>query len=294
MLLAARTAWDRPAPWRFIVVHASAGLIAALLQAGVFAVAFFPLYGPPNGHQHPGQLWMGMIAAHLPSNLLIYAALVAVRLTFAVRDRAREREAHAAALEARLVQAELSALRAQLQPHFLFNTLNGVSALIAEDPTAAQRMVARLGDLLRMTLDGGEAAEAPLAREAAFLEAYLEIERVRYPRLTAKVEIDPAAADALIPPLLLQPLVENAIRHGLAPLARAGVLTVTARRQGQRLLLEVADDGAGAAAIDPRIGLSNTRERLAQTFGGDHGFEIVTAPDEGFRVRLDLPYRAAP
>lgn len=276
--------------------HGAAGVAIALLQAGVFALLFWPVYGPPNGQHSRLDLWAGMSAAHFPSNLLIYAVLAGCAMALAAHVAARDREAHAARLEARLKQAELDALRARIHPHFLFNTLHGISALVRKDPREAERLIAKLGALLRSVLEYERQDLVPLAAEIEFLRNYLDIEGARFgQRLRSSITVDEHAAGALVPPLLLQPLVENAIRHGLSATPSAVTIEVRGSRSGNRLELGVKDDGGGAdpSALKDGIGLGNVRARLQQIFAGEQSMRIRTAEGDGFDVTLELPFRLA-
>jgi two-component system sensor histidine kinase AlgZ len=207
-------------------------------------------------------------------------------------ERMRVREAQAAARD-----AELRALRYQLNPHFLFNTLNAISTLVAERRnTDANRMLARLADLLRATLERGEVHEVALAEELALTGHYLDIEKIRLgERLVLKVKVGPDLLQAAVPALLLQPLVENAIRHGIAPRAQGGRLALCIERAGERLRLELRNDGvaagASADATRPAIGLANVRERLARLYGAAHAFDFELAPNGDCRVAISLPFR---
>jgi LytS/YehU family sensor histidine kinase len=193
------------------------------------------------------------------------------------------------------VEARLEALRMQLNPHFLFNTLHAISALIHDQPDAADRMVARLSDLLRLSLDPSKPQEVPLSEELAFLEGYLEIEQTRFSeRLQVTKVIEAGTETALVPFLLLQPLVENAIRHGIEPREERGCLAITARRQNGRLELRVRDDGPGLAKKDAKpqgIGLSNTRSRLQHLYGEQFTFELKDLVEGGLEAFISLPFR---
>jgi two-component sensor histidine kinase len=198
-------------------------------------------------------------------------------------------------LEARLARAQLQSLRLQLHPHFLFNTLNTINALIGTDRHAAERVISGLSELLRMSLSSASEQEVTLAKELELLAHYIEIQQIRFQdRLTVNFRIDPDARYALVPNLMLQPLVENAIRHGIAPRAAPGHVVVTAARHGNRLELSVVDDGVGErASRDHRdgVGLGNTRARLLSLYGSEHRFEAGGAPVGGFTVHIEIPYR---
>jgi two-component system, LytTR family, sensor kinase len=229
--------------------------------------------------------------------VLIYWSMLGVAHAFNYQRKWRQRTLKALQLEARLSQAQLQMLELQLQPHFLFNTLNGISTLIHRDPDLADRMLCRLGDLLRRTLDHAGTQEVALGRELEFLQAYLEIEQLRFgPRLHVQIRVDEEVAEARVPYLILQPLVENAIRHGLAPSGRAGVIEVRAHRCEGGLRLQVSDTGVGVpegmlARLREGIGLSNTRARLKQLYGNDHRLELRHGHPSGLVVTIDVPLR---
>jgi len=194
-------------------------------------------------------------------------------------------------LEAQLARAQLDALRMQLHPHFLFNTLHAISALQTEDPETAQRMLVRLADFLRLTLENSAVQEVSLRREIDFLSRYLEIERMRFPqRLAVEFAVDPAMLDARVPNLILQPIVENAIRHGIAAKASPGRLEVGASRRNGSLLLRVRDTGPGLTAPPTEgIGLANTRERLGRLYGTASRLSLENAPGGGLEVIIEIP-----
>jgi signal transduction histidine kinase len=231
--------------------------------------------------------------AKINNNVFLYWAILAVSQIVNYYRQARERELRASQLEARLAQTQLQILKMQLHPHFLFNTLNAISALIHQDVELADRMIARLGDLLRTTLENGDTQEVSLKQELEFIEPYLEIEKARLgARLTVGLDIDPAAMDAKVPNLILQPLVENAIRHGIAPRTEPGRIDIQARRENGFLHLAVADDGPGLAAGEPSpgIGLTNTRARLEKLYGSGHRLELTSGPRRGLRVAITIPF----
>lgn len=228
-------------------------------------------------------------------NFLIYWVIVAVSQAFDYYRRYRERELHASELEKHLVQAKLQALQMQLNPHFLFNTLHSISSLMHKDVEAADRMIMRLSDLLRAALDSADTQEVSLRKELELLQLYLGIEQIRFgDRLSVKLEVEADALEAQVPNLILQPLVENAIRHGIEPRARPGRIELHARRQADALTLEVCDNGNGIPADKPAregVGLSNTRTRLRELYGDAHRFELGSRPEGGLLIEITIPYR---
>jgi signal transduction histidine kinase len=228
-------------------------------------------------------------------DLTFYGGAVAVRHAFVYHATARDREVRASQLETRLVEAQLRALQSQLHPHFLFNTLHAISAFVRRDPDAAEAMIERLGDLLRLTLHKVGAQVVTLREELDYLAIYLDIEKIHFgSRLTVSCEIDPEVADAQVPFLILQPLVENAIRHGIGPRLAPGYITITAHSSGDRLVLSVIDSGVGLASgaidrLDGGVGLSNTRARLEHLYGDAHRFSFSSPDSGGVIVEIELP-----
>jgi two-component system LytT family sensor kinase len=244
-----------------------------------------------------GPYWPYFYFVRIHGNILSYITLVAAGYTFDVYRRYRDRELHASRLETQLTRAHLHALEMQIQPHFLFNTLNSISELVHSDPPGAELMIAQLGDLLRMTTDRTIEQEVPLSRELAFVGTYLEIERTRFQdRLSVKKQVDRDVLDCVVPNLILQPLVENAVRHGLSPRVAPGTITIMARRVDDWVRITVRDDGRGLPppeARRERVGIGNTRTRLRQTYGDAHRFEMADAPGGGTLVMIEIPYRPA-
>jgi sensor histidine kinase YesM len=230
-------------------------------------------------------------------NLLIYGVIVTIVHAFDYYQKFRERELRSLELEKHLAEAKLEALQMQLNPHFLFNTLHGISALMHKDVDMADRILSRLSDLLRRTLENTGTQEVPLKQELDFLERYLEIERTRFgDRLTVRMHIDPDTLEAQVPNLVLQPLVENAIRHGIEPHAKPGIIELRAQRKNGMLHLQVQDNGAGLAGGQPLeegIGLSNTRARLQQLYGSAHQFQLRNLTSGGLVVSITIPCRTA-
>lgn len=283
---------------RAVVFHIFAGLVTVLVQLRLFSIILPHLYFPPPPTLVPSiEVFRNLTLNNLHFSLLLYAALVGASHGFAYYGRFRERELRASQLAARLAQAQLQVLRMQLHPHFLFNTLHTISALLHEDVEAADRMLARLADLLRMTLAAGSEQEVALRQELEFLDRYLEIEQTRFgERLRIHREIAPGTLDARVPYLILQPIVENAIRHGIAPRVEGGSVEIRASRRDSALRLEVRDDGPGissvvTAANSGGLGLANTGERLAQLYGGAGKFELANSPAGGLVVTLTIPWR---
>ena len=230
-----------------------------------------------------------------PNDVIGYAAMAILVHLFLSYRASEERALRAAQLESELQHARLAMLEGQLRPHFLFNALNTISSVMYRDLAAADRMIRQLGDLLRTALNAADAHEVRLAEEIETLESYLDIMRERLgDRLEVVVEIDPTTSDALVPSLLLQPLVENAIEHGdpgpEAPLR----VTVSAQRRDGALTLRVADNGPGTSSAKAEgIGLHNTAERLDHLYGAEGRMRYGNAHDAGFEVVIDVPFRPA-
>jgi signal transduction histidine kinase len=289
-LVARRFPFARPHRVRDAFAHGLAFVLLGLVHMAVDYALLVQLRFPAR--QFP---FATFVAYQAHADAVTYAVLVGA---WHARDwyaRWRDRALAAAQLESRLAQARLEGLRMQLQPHFLFNTLHSISALMHRDVEAADRMLTRLSDLLRLTLDSAGTPEVPLRQELAFLDAYLEIQQTRFQeRLHVVRDVDPAALDALVPNLLLQPLVENAIRHGDAPRAAGGRVEISARRENGRLRLDVRDDGPGLApGADGAggVGLANTRARLEQLYGDAQSLALANDPAGGTRVTVVAPYR---
>jgi signal transduction histidine kinase len=231
--------------------------------------------------------------------LMTYLFLVGLAHALAYRRESEARALDAAHLETRLMEAQLQALQRQLHPHFLFNTLNTISGLMRINVNAADLMIDRLGDLLRMTLDTSGTQQVPLKQELDVLKKYLEIEQTRFgSRLSVAMHIEFEALDALVPNLLLQPLVENAIRHGVAPHSRPGWIAIHAAREGTRLRIEIRDSGNGLppdrlTALNRGVGLGNTRARLAHLYPSAHLFAFSNLA-EGFSVTVTIPFEIEP
>ena len=295
MLAVASMVRGRPQPrGRLVLTWIAIGLGFAVLHAllEVMVARYFGLV--------PTRMpFMTMLPARATATLAGSLIVVcAVMLSFFAVTYYRDallREQREAALEAHLTEARLNVLRHQLQPHFLFNTLHTISALVSDDIGAARRVITRLGDLLRSSLDTAELHEVPLSQELIFLGHYLEIQRTRFGgRLRAEVVSEPSLGCALVPSMLLQPLVENAIRHAVEPRGDGGRVRVSARRDADHLILEVDDDGPGMSATTEAVrgvGIANTRARLSTLYGSSHEFSLQNGAQGGLRVVVRIAYR---
>lgn len=279
---------------RALVAHVARAIAIALafgLATGVLGQLEF---GTAYAADFADALRMGA-TDWLPLQVLVYAAVVCAGIAISSARRRRAAELGKAQLETQLAYAQLSALRAQLQPHFLFNTLNAAVALArAGDAAGTARILVQLGELLRQLLRSDAPQEVPLRDELALLETYLDIQRVRFgDRLQVAWDVPDDVRDALVPQLVLQPLVENALQHGIARRSRAGRLDIAAARRGDQLHLTVCDDGPGVApsfslAAATGVGLRNTRERLERLYGARGALGLTTA-GERTTAAIELP-----
>lgn len=268
-----------------------------VLQRGLRPDRFRPDGRPPFSRRGGGPFWwpfLGTTLLRANFDAAVYLIVIFAAHALAFYRRAQDRERHAVALAAGLHRAKLDALRLQLQPHFLFNTLNAISTLVHRDASAADELIGDLSDLLRVSLQTTD-HQVPLARELELLDRYLAIEKTRLgERLRIVRDIEPAAEKALVPTFLLQPLAENAIRHGIEPRLAAGTLTLRAHLNEGRLQLLVADDGVGLAVANGRgrrgIGITNTEERLHALHGEAATLVIATPAHGGTEVRITLPF----
>lgn len=257
-------------------------------------------FGPPRVPRSFLEMFIGRAVDQFHINLLIYATILGLSYAVSYYVRYREREFRASQLEGQLAQAQLQTLKMQLQPHFLFNTLNGIAGLVRDSKNkAAVEMLAGLSDLLRYTLESAGKQEVPLKEELEFLELYLDIQQMRFSdRMKVEMQIEPEAFDALVPNLILQPLVENAIRHGISQRAASGLVGVTANRVDDSLSIRVYDDGVGLERAGGRVegvGLSNTRARLVQLYGDRQRFSLTERDGGGTQAELIIPFvRAEP
>ena len=279
--LARRYPVERPHGWRNLAVHFLIAPVLALAKAVADRAIFAWLSG----------FWIYLLLSTVAQQIVVYGTIVAAAQGMEYYRRSREREQ----LETRLAKTRLQLLSMQLQPHFLFNTLNTIAELVHDDPETAETMIAGLSELLRRTLHLGHVQEIPLAVELDLLTRYVEIQKARFgERLQVRFAIDEAVRTAAVPALLLQPLVENAIRHGLSARRNAGRIDVEAALQRGIVSIAVTDDGVGTGPgrLDG-VGLNNTRARLETLYPERWGFEMAPVPGGGTRVSVTLPFRPA-
>jgi sensor histidine kinase YesM len=280
-----RRNWERS-----LAVHALAGVVFAFTHLAGTELLYISVADKTKGFRTG---FSQLLHFYFALDVFTYWAIVAACLGFYYYREYRNRELTASKLQASLTEARLEALRAQLNPHFLFNTLNAISALALKGESAiVAEMLGRLSDLLRATLDHGRAAEIPLARELEFLDRYLAIQRLRFgERFTVTRRISPETLPTLVPSLILQPIVENAVVHGIAKQLGHGSIDISATRDNGVLRLEVRDSGPGFAASRPDegIGLGNTRSRLEQLYGTGYAVECGRPPEGGAVVRITIP-----
>jgi two-component system, LytTR family, sensor kinase len=284
--------------WTTAAIHLAAALafsLAWVVLRSLIGVVDSSLVGDSATFQ---EIFSPLMVKTFPFNLLIYGVIVSVSHALDYYRKYHERTVQTLELEKHLTEARLQALLHQLKPHFLFNTLNGIASLMHTDVDAADRMLVRLSELLRITMSHTGAPQTTLREEVAFLERYLDIERIRFrDRLEVSISIDEAAIDALVPSLILQPIIENAVRHGIEPQSRTGRVEIKGVREADRLILTVSDNGSGMPEGVPKregIGLANTRARLRELYDDMQKFELVNRAEGGLCVRMAIPFNTAP
>jgi two-component system, LytTR family, sensor kinase len=263
-----------------------------LIASSLFVALKYALYVELAQWLSPAETWRLdiLLARRFVSESIALWCILGVVHAVEYHRRYRERELHAARLEAELASARLDALTAQLQPHFLFNTLNSISTLMRRDPDGADEMLTNLSALLHRTLRQSDRHEISLAEEIELLRHYVDIMRIRFhDRLVVRMDVEERVRDAKVPPLLLQPLVENAIRHGIARKPGAGTIDIAARGIDDALEITVRDDGEGHAGGDEGVGLSNTRRRLRELYGERQTLELLPAREGGLVVQVRIP-----
>jgi LytS/YehU family sensor histidine kinase len=294
-----RTHWVSKLAAHVLIASALALLHSLIIVA--IQVALQPAVSEEMFDQPFWKLFTSFAAYELSINLLAYSAIVGITYATDFYRRFKERELAATQLSAQLSRAQLRALRMQLNPHFLFNTMNTIAMLVRkQESDEAVRTLAGLSDLLRYVLEDTSTHEVPMRQELEFIERYLAIEQIRFAdRLQVRVDADPDTLDAHVPNLLLQPIVENAIHHGIARRASASLVEVSSRKVGDTLVLTVRDDGPGLkgmgeSGVIEGVGLANSRARLAQLYGEVQSLELTDAPTHGAIATITLPFHCEP
>jgi two-component system, LytTR family, sensor kinase len=296
--LSQRFRFERQALLRALAVHVPAVIVYSLSHIGIMQAAQWWLVTSEGGDFPWWDETQRAALVNLDWSMMTYWAIVGLSHAVIYYRESRDRELRASQLETRLIEAQLKTLQQQLHPHFLFNTLNSISVLMHRDVAAADRTLMRLSDLLRLTLERLGDQDVSLDAELDFLRKYLDIERIRFAdRLVIRFEIAEETLAARVPTLLLQPLVENAIKHGVARRTGVGHIGITARREHDKLWIEVRDDGVGLSedalvALHKGIGVSTTRARLQHQFGADFRFEFHRL-SQGVAVIVAIPWRVA-
>jgi LytS/YehU family sensor histidine kinase len=293
-------------PFRTIAIHLPMAVVVTVTHLAAEAVVLRSLHVFPAIMTSFASTFAFLMIIAFHQGLLNYAAILAVQYAFGWYQRYQERRQEALRLELRsselereLVKAHLSTLKMQLHPHFLFNTLNTIMVLVRQgNGGAAEEMLAKLSDLLRSVLEDVETQEVPFSRELEYLRLYLSIEQVRFQdRLRVEIAVDPETLDAAVPYMGLQPIVENAIRHGIGRSSTAGCVTISSSGAGGRLEIRVTDDGPGLrpanGAASHGIGISNTRARLRQLYGDQAQLTVENGDAGGVVATMVLPYRLA-
>jgi sensor histidine kinase YesM len=282
--------------WHSVLpIHILSGLFFALIHAVLYM--FFVFTFVRTIEWNIPDMYITLLAKSVHFNLLVYAIIISLWNMWDYYRRNKENELRTSQLEAQLSQAQLDVLRMQLNPHFLFNTLHMIVAHVRKDPEAAESMISRLSDLFRKTLEVSDSQEIPLKEELEYLRIYLEIQESRFKdRLKSEFNIDPKILDVMVPNLILQPVVENAVRYAVAPQAEGGKISILSRREGDTLLLEIKDSGPGfpedkESLFESGFGLNNTRKRLSMHYGNQYLFSLENAEGGGALVRLGIPIR---
>jgi len=300
-----RLRFETPRQWlNNLLFHILIGFLLSIAQSLIYTVIYWVFEDPGEVTGFTiTQFYLARFFNSLYFGLMIYGLIVIAIHAFLFYQNYREEEKKAALLKTQLARSQLQALQMQLHPHFLFNALHSIESLIFEDPQKASGMVARLGDFLRLTLEHSEDQMVMLGQELEFLRCYLEIEQIRFQdRLTVRIETAPLLLSARVPHLFLQPIVENAIRHGISPRSEPGRIDIAARRVRDSLRVEVKDDGPGMPAeklpaekgapgrARQGRGLPNVRARLEQIYGDSCSMELVNVAEGGLAVIIEIPF----
>lgn len=295
---ASRIPIERTNCLRGALLHVPISLGLSIIVTAIGHVFVWLYWGRTLGRPFSFERMTRFVVLNFSEGIGIYMLIALASYAFSYYRRYRESQLRTFQLEAQLSQAQLQALKMQLHPHFLFNTLHSISALLNKDPESARKMITRLGDFLRLTLENSGSQEVTLEQEMTFLRCYLEIERVRFQdRLVTRVDVPELTLDAKVPNLILQPIVENAIRHGIAPRSTPGLIEIDAERRNSTLRIQVRDNGPGLPnhrtsenMFKKGLGLANTEKRLEQLYGAAHLFDLSDHPEGGLVVTLEIPF----
>ncbi len=288
-----RNNWTRSA-----LLHIPLSIVLSACITALGHVVLWFYWGWSMGRPFSFERMGRFVVANFSEGIGIYLLIALTSYAFSYHRRYREGQVKTLRLEAQLSQAQLHALKMQLHPHFLFNTLHSISALLSTDTASARKMITRLGDFLRLTLDNSGSQEVTLKQEIEFLSCYLEIERIRFQdRLVTHVNVAHQTLDAKVPNLILQPIVENAIRHGIAPRSTPGLIEIGAEQRNGTLRIQVRDNGPGLPIhrtsenmFQRGLGLANTETRLERLYGAAHLFDFSNSPAGGLVVTLEIPF----
>jgi signal transduction histidine kinase len=288
-----RNNWVRSA-----LLHAPLSILLSAFITALGHIALWFYWGWSMGRPFSFASMSRFVVANFSEGIGIYLLIALTCYSISYYRRYRESQVKTLLLEAQLSQAQLHALKMQLHPHFLFNTLHSISALLNKDTESARKMITRLGDFLRLTLDNSGSQEVTLQQEMEFLSCYLEIERIRFQdRLVTRLDVPNHTLDAKVPNLILQPIVENAIRHGIAPRSTPGLIEIGVKQRNGTLRIRVRDNGPGLPAhrttgklFQKGLGLANTETRLERLYGPAHLFDLSNNPAGGLVVTLEIPF----
>ncbi|MEP6570476.1 MAG: histidine kinase [Acidobacteriota bacterium] len=295
---AARLPIERSNWIRSALLHIPISIVFSVVLTALARVIIWLVLGYRMGRPLTFESTTNFVIGNFTEGIGIYLLIALISYAYDYYRRYREGQFKTLQLEAQLSQAQLQALKMQLHPHFLFNTLHSISALLNKDVESARKMITRLGDFLRLTLENSGSQEVTLQQEMEFLSCYLEIERIRFQnRLVTRVDLGERTLVAKVPNLILQPIVENAIRHGIASRSTPGSIDIAAKQLGGRLRIQVRDNGPGLPdhrtsqnQFKKGLGLANTETRLKQLYGADHLFDLSNDPAGGLIVTLEIPF----
>jgi two-component system LytT family sensor kinase len=288
-----RNNWIRSA-----LLHVPISILLSVFLTALGHIVLWLYWGWPLGKPFSFEKMGRFVVANFSEGIGIYLLIALTSYAVGYYRRYREGQVRTLQLEAQLSHSQLQALKMQLHPHFLFNTLHSISALLTKDVESARKMITRLGDFLRLTLENSGSQEVTLQQEMEFLSCYLEIERIRFQnRLVTRVDLAEQTLDAKVPNLILQPIVENAIRHGIAPRSTPGLIEIEAKQHNGALRIQVRDNGPGLSdhrtsvnLFKKGLGLANTETRLERLYGAAHLFDLSNNPDGGLIVTLEIPF----